>query len=142
MITAFDLLVRTETELWNVVHRDLRRSGAEGLGSLQALRVLHRADGLGRVRDLCDELAITTGAASKLADRLAEAGLVRRAPHPQDRRSSVLVLTEAGERARADGEERARAVIDRVITPEDGAALTAVLDRVRTRLAETEEGTR
>jgi hypothetical protein len=54
----------------------------------------------------------------------------------------VLVLTEAGERARADGEERARAVIDRVITPEDGAALTAVLDRVRTRLAETEEGTR
>jgi DNA-binding MarR family transcriptional regulator len=142
MITAFDLLVRTETELWNVVHRDLRRSGAEGLGSLQALRVLHRADGLGRVRDLCDELAITTGAASTLADRLAEAGLVRRAPHPQDRRSSVLVLTEAGERARADGEERARAVIDRVITPEDGAALTAVLDRVRTRLAETEEGTR
>jgi DNA-binding MarR family transcriptional regulator len=142
MITAFDLLVRTETELWNVVHRDLRRSGAEGLGSLQALRVLHRADGLGRVRDLCDELAITTGAASTLAARLAEAGLVRRAPHPQDRRSSVLVLTEAGERARADGEERARAVIDRVITPEDGAALTAVLDRVRTRLAETEEGTR
>lgn len=142
MITAFDLLVRTETELWNVVHRDLRRNGAEGLGSLQALRVLHRADGLGRVRDLCDELAITTGAASKLADRLAEAGLVRRAPHPQDRRSSVLVLTEAGERARADGEERARAVIDRVITPEDSAALTAVLDRVRSRLAETEEGTR
>jgi DNA-binding MarR family transcriptional regulator len=142
MITAFDLLVRTETELWNVVHRDLRRSGAEGLGSLQALRVLHRADGLGRVRDSGDELAIPPGAASKRADRLAEAGLVRRAPHPQDRRSSVLVLTEAGERARADGEERARAVIDRVITPEDGAALTAVLDRVRTRLAETEEGTR
>lgn len=142
MIAAFDLLVRTETELWNAVHRDLRRSGAEGLGSLQALRVLHRADGLGRVRDLCDELAITTGAASKLADRLAEAGLVRRAPHPKDRRSSVLVLTEEGECARADGEARARAVIDRVITPEDGAALTAVLDRVRTRLSETEEGTR
>lgn len=137
MMEAFDALVRTETELWNVVEAELRSAGGVGLGTLQALRVLHSREGWGRVRDLCDELAITTGAASKLADRLERAGLIARAPHPEDRRSSVLQLTPAGESARATGEEHAHAAIVRLIDPEDAAALTVVLQRVsvRTRAA-------
>ncbi|MFE5777589.1 MarR family winged helix-turn-helix transcriptional regulator [Brachybacterium sp. NPDC056505] len=138
MMDAFDALVRTETELWNLVESDLRDAGPAGLGTLQSLRVLHRREGRGRVRDLCDELAITTGAASKLADRLEGAGLIARAPHPEDRRSSVLQLTPEGEDVRARGEERARALIGQVIEPEDAAALEAVLKRIRTRISEAE----
>lgn len=134
MMEAFDALVRTETELWNVVEADLRSAGAVGLGTLQALRVLHSAEGRGRVRDLCDELAITTGAASKLADRLERAGLISRTPHPEDRRSSVLQLTLEGESARATGEEHARAAIVQLIEPEDAAALTVVLERISVRM--------
>lgn len=138
MMDAFDALVRTETELWNLVESDLRDAGAAGLGTLQSLRVLHGREGRGRVRDLCDELAITTGAASKLADRLERAGLIARVPHPEDRRSSVLQLTPEGEDVRATSEERARALIGQVIGPEDAASLTAVLERIRTRINEAE----
>ncbi|MGP5364930.1 MarR family winged helix-turn-helix transcriptional regulator [Brachybacterium tyrofermentans] len=138
MMDAFDALVRTETELWNLVESDLRDAGAVGLGTLQALRVLRSREGRGRVRDLCDDLAITNGAASKLADRLESAGLIARVPHPQDRRSSVLPLTPKGEDVRAMGEERTRALIGGVIEPEDAAALTVVLERIRTRISELE----
>ncbi|WP_227873202.1 MarR family winged helix-turn-helix transcriptional regulator [Brachybacterium ginsengisoli] len=138
MMEAFDALVRTETELWNLVESDLRDAGAAGLGTLQSLRVLHRREGRGRVRDLCDELAITTGAASKLTDRLEGAGLIARAPHPEDRRSSLLQLTPEGEDVRVTGEERARALIGQVIEPEDAASLEAVLERIRTRISEAE----
>lgn len=134
MIEAFDALVRTETELWNFVEADLRSAGGVGLGALQALRVLHSREGRGRVRDLCDGLAITTGAASKLADRLERAGLISRTPHPEDRRSSVLQLTPEGESARATGEEHVQAAIVQLIAPEDAVALTVALGRISARM--------
>src|SRR5690606_24995881 len=138
MMRAFDALVRTETDLWNLVESELRQAGAAGLGTLQALRALHGREGRGRVRDLCDELAITTGAASKLADRLEHAGLIARVRHPEDRRSSVLRLTPRGEEERATGEERARALVRQVIDPDDASLLIAVLERIRTRISDAD----
>ena len=101
----FDKLVRFETALWNHVERELGREGQVGLGTLMALRVLHRYDGAGRVHDLSRELALTIGASSKLVDRLERDGLATRRPHPTDRRSSLLTLTASGEETRAAGEE-------------------------------------
>src|SRR5262245_47217898 len=51
-----------------------------------------------RVYDIANELGITTGGTSKLVDRIEASGYCRRRPNPDDRRSSLLELTEEGRR--------------------------------------------
>ncbi|HWM16060.1 MAG TPA: MarR family transcriptional regulator, partial [Microbacterium sp.] len=97
----FERVVRLETTLWDLVERSLSSEGEAGLGTFFALQILHRHDGAGRVQDLSRELSITIGAASKVVDRLERAGLAVRRPHPDDRRSSWVSLTDEGEHARA-----------------------------------------
>ena len=132
----FDHLVRFETDFWNAIERQLADNGQVGLGTLQALRVLAGHDGTGRVHELSEELSITIGAASKVVDRLERDGLATRRPHPEDRRSSLVSLTTAGERARGDGERVARDLITRVMDDsEDIAPVLAALRQLAERLA-------
>jgi MarR family multiple antibiotic resistance transcriptional regulator len=131
----FDTLVRFETALWNTIERELLHSGQVGLGTLTALRVLHRHNGSGRVQDLSRELALTIGAASKLADRLERDGLAVRRPHPTDRRSSLVSLTETGEGARAGGEEVLGLALAQVLGGDaDAATATSAIQRLQLRL--------
>lgn len=44
-----------------------------------------------------DELGLTAASMTALVDGLEREGMLRREPHPTDRRSTVLVLTTAGE---------------------------------------------
>jgi MarR family transcriptional regulator, organic hydroperoxide resistance regulator len=55
-----------------------------------------------RVYDIANELGITTGGTSKLVDRIEASGYCRRLPNPDDRRSSLLELTEEGRRMLAE----------------------------------------
>jgi DNA-binding MarR family transcriptional regulator len=48
--------------------------------------------------DLARHLRISTASTTKLVDRLAEAGHVVRVPHPSDRRSRLLALTDHSRR--------------------------------------------
>jgi DNA-binding MarR family transcriptional regulator len=131
----FDTLVRFETALWNTIERELLQTGQVGLGTLTALRVLHRHNGSGRVQDLSRELSLTIGAASKLADRLERDGLAVRRPHPTDRRSSLLSLTETGEGARVGGEEVLGLVLAQVLDGDaDAATATSAIQRLQLRL--------
>jgi DNA-binding MarR family transcriptional regulator len=95
-IRLFDALVRLETDLWNAVDRDLLAAGSPGIAHLQALRIVAADAGHCRVHELREGLGISGGAASKLTDRLAASGLVARTVNPEDRRSSFIVLTDAG----------------------------------------------
>lgn len=52
-------------------------------------------------RAISDRLGWTTGGVTALIDRLESAGYVRRAPHPTDRRSVLIHLTDRGRRATA-----------------------------------------
>jgi MarR family multiple antibiotic resistance transcriptional regulator len=131
----FDQLVRFETDFWNAIERQLTHNDHVGLATLQALRVLDRHDGRGRVHELSDELSITIGAASKLVDRLERDGLATRRAHPEDRRSSLISLTAAGQRARRNGEGLAQSFISRVFDQSpDVGPLTEALRRLQTRL--------
>lgn len=132
---AFDRLVRTETVLWNLLEGRLLTEGRAGLGTLQALRVLKHHDGRGRVEDLRRELSITNGATSKLVDRMQRAGLVSRTAHPDDRRSSLIVLTDSGEAEAAAGAALTRSFIEQVISEEDAAALVPLLARIERHAA-------
>lgn len=59
---------------------------------LDALEHLEAAGSLTQ-RELGERLSLTSGAVTMLADRLEAAGLVRRRPHPSDRRYVVLELS-------------------------------------------------
>lgn len=131
----FEMLVRYETDLWNSVQRDLTHQGLEGPGTLLALRVISRHAGAARVQELSQDLGITIGAASKLADRLERDGLARRSRHPHDRRSSVLALTAKGRRSQGSAETAAEALLARLVgSSDDVDRLTKALGDLQARL--------
>ena len=61
------------------------------------LAIKARGTGATAMKDLAEELLLTHHAAVQLVDRLAKAGLARRRPAPQDRRSVMLELSPKGE---------------------------------------------
>jgi len=133
----FDALVRYEVDLWAAVDDDLRQRGLISAAQLQALDVLSDRAGTGRVQDVSGGIGITVGAASKLVDRLERDGLVERRPNPSDRRSSLVVLTDAGEVAfRAAAQARA-ALLDTVLEPEAVRVALIALKSLQARLDQT-----
>jgi MarR family transcriptional regulator, organic hydroperoxide resistance regulator len=90
-------VVRFEIELWNAVEARLKAELDLPLTHYEPMTVMDRIEGC-RVYDIASELMITTGGASKLVDRIEESGFCRRRPNPNDRRSSLVVLTPAGRR--------------------------------------------
>ena len=68
---------------WHDVLATLRRSGPD-----------HRL----RPTDLTNATMLTSSGTTKRLDRLEHAGLVTRGPDPQDRRGTLITLTEAGHR--------------------------------------------
>lgn len=67
-----------------------------GLASLRALQALQRL-GPSLVTELGADLDLVPSSASRLSDRLAEAGLITRGVAPHNRRATVLELTDAGQ---------------------------------------------
>lgn len=75
-----------------------------GLAPLRALQALDRL-GPSLVTELGDELGMLPSTASRLSDRLADAGYITRRVAPTNRRATLLELTESG-----------HAVLDELIT--------------------------
>ena len=130
----FDVLVRYEVSLWNAVDDALKREGDLSAAHLQALDVVHRFAGAGRVQDVSSQIGITVGAASKTVDRLEKDGLVERRPNPADRRSSVIVLTDTGASAYRGGVSIRARVFENVLEPEAVKTATEALMALQSRL--------
>jgi DNA-binding MarR family transcriptional regulator len=86
---------------WSVA-RQLRRTTMESLtewdvspSQARALRVLARQDGA-RLSELAERLHIAARSATEVVDGLEAKGLVARRPDPQDRRATLVALTEPG----------------------------------------------
>ena len=74
---------------------------------------------------------------SGMVDRLVRAGYVTREPHPEDRRSVCVFITDAGREIVDQSHLIAQRVHDEVfadLTPEDEATLVALLDKVLGRI--------
>jgi MarR family transcriptional regulator, organic hydroperoxide resistance regulator len=97
----FNDLIRFEIELWNAVDARLRSEFNLPLTHFEPMSVIGRLPRC-RVYDIATELGITTGGTSKLIDRIEASGYCRRLPNPDDRRSSLLELTPAGQRILAE----------------------------------------
>jgi DNA-binding MarR family transcriptional regulator len=74
-----------------------------GLAPLRALQSLERL-GPSLVTELGDDLGLLSSTASRLSDRLTEAGYITRRVSPTNRRATLLELTDAG-----------RAVLDELV---------------------------
>lgn len=66
-----------------------------GLAPLRALQALQRL-GPSQVTELGRALDLVPSSASRLSDRLADAGLISRRVAPHNRRATILELTKAG----------------------------------------------
>ena len=104
---------------------------------------LHREDSQSSDYTLTNEvsawLEVTPRNVTKLVDALEAEGLVAREPHPQDRRATVLRLTEEGRRvcqesARADHGAAARLYAR--LTPAERGQLAPIIGKLLAALRE------
>lgn len=138
----FRELSRFETELWSAVDAALRAEHGLPLSRFEPMQVIARA-GRCRVYDICSNLSLTTGGASKLIDTIESSGHCRRKPNPDDRRSSLIELTPAGKRL----VDRATVTFERTLGDRLGGALaprsleqfTASIRMLRAAAAAAEE---
>lgn len=127
-------------ELLHLVSRRLRHGYVHRLvplglnpGQARALRVLGEAGRPLRMVQLADELRIVPRSLTPVVDALEEAGLVRREVDPANRRSTLVVITDAGramaERAR-DARREAGEGLFAVLSPEQRDQLRDLLGAV------------
>ena len=103
------------------VGRDLAAATALPLGAYNVLRLLHEAPGCRlRLGELARGVFLTRSGATRLAERLERAGLLRREGHAQDRRGSCAILTDRGR----DKLRQARAVFERAVAEQFGSRLS------------------
>ncbi len=86
---------------------------------------------------ISDELGVTRRNVTALVDALEEEGLVRRKPHPTDRRATVIELTEQGfetTNSMYEGHRTAVAELFSGLSEEDQGELTRLLGSLREAL--------
>jgi DNA-binding MarR family transcriptional regulator len=66
------------------------------LARFDLLSQLERAPNGLTMTEISRQMMVSNGATTSLVDRLAEDGLLQRAPHPSDRRTTIISLTELG----------------------------------------------
>ncbi len=104
------------------------------LADNEALLNLSAEGSLLRMSEIARRLILSRGGTTKVIDRLEEMGLVERRPDPEDRRATIVAITDAGRQSMAE----ARKVIDSIleemwaehITDEEAELLVEIMDRV------------
>jgi DNA-binding MarR family transcriptional regulator len=118
-----------------VLDQDRKLAVSEALGlSFARVRALRQlVEQALTLRALAQRLAADPPYVTLMVDDLEERGLVRRKPHPDDRRAKLVELTAAGRRAAS----RADAILDEPpsamseLPAKDLAALLRALERVQ-----------
>lgn len=125
--------------LWDRIERQLQ----QGTGLPHAyyeilVRLSEAPDGVLRMSTLATSSTSSRSRLSHAVTRMEEAGLVRRRPHPTDKRGQLAELTEAGWdqlRAAAPGHvEEVRSSLFDLLTPEEQAVLRTISDKLAAHL--------
>ena len=132
-LDLFTTLARTGLFL-EALQRECLSDHALTFTEFSVIRLLQRSPSKHNTPSaLAREIVCTTGAMTKLIDRLQRNGLVDRAPDPADRRGVLIRLTSNGNRTanRASASYRAgrQRVLDRV-PAEDAHRIQASLERL------------
>ena len=89
---AFDML-RVASLLSDEIDGELQEASGWGLSEALVILQIIFAGGRLRMADLADTLVVTRGGATKIVDRLVDAGLLRRVPSQEDRRVVFAEVT-------------------------------------------------
>lgn len=108
VLTASRLLVAVSARSLNEVEESLT------LPQFRALVVLASRGPL-RLTHLAEHLAVNPSTAMRMAERLAASGMIDRAPNPENRRESILTLTDTGRRVVEQVTGRRRAEIAAIV---------------------------
>ena len=135
-IRTFGLLLEAHQQVTRALDAELQRTDGISLQTFEVLlRISRSPDGQLTMSELAGEVALSTGGVTRLADRLAEDGLVERRACPTDRRRVHLVLTEAGRAVLAGAMEHHLTALDEHlgsrIDPADLPSLERALDTLR-----------
>ena len=81
------------------------RHGFDGRGSQSRILTILKKDGPITQRQLTEQLGIQPGSASEVLGKLEAAGLILRTPSEEDRRTTTVLLTEAGQAKAGNAQE-------------------------------------
>jgi DNA-binding MarR family transcriptional regulator len=96
-LQAWRALLRAQATLADQLEHELVEAAGLPLAWYEVLLVLDQApEGALRLQQLLSTVLMTKSGVSRLVDRMEEAGLVRRAGCPSDRRGAFAVITDAG----------------------------------------------
>jgi DNA-binding MarR family transcriptional regulator len=96
-ITLWGLFLEVHAGIGRRLHTELRAAVGLPDAWLDVLLRIARTPGQAvRMTDLANMVLFSSGGFTKLADRMEQAGLIRREPCPDDRRAVLAVLTEEG----------------------------------------------
>jgi DNA-binding MarR family transcriptional regulator len=122
------------------VARQMRETSQETLApwditpaQFRALRVLRR-HGIMRLSELSDRLKIAARSTTEVIDALQARDLTGRRPDPDDRRATLVELTEHGMQVLSDIRDARGSESERIfgrLSPADQAALAAILRKLR-----------
>lgn len=134
-VRDFGLLIKSATRLEQRIDAGLRRECGISHTMLEVLIRLCRKPGEEvSQRQLADDLTLTSGGTTRLVDRMEEAGLVRRAPSPGDRRVTLVTPTAEGRTVFLRGTAIHARVVEeflvKPLTPDDYARLTSALSEI------------
>ena len=131
---AWAAFLRAHSVLIGRLEGELAQEEALPLTWFDVLIQLHKAGGSLRMGQLADRLVLSRSGITRLIDRMAAEGLVKRRACPTDRRVSFAVLTDKGaERLDAATPVHARGIREhfaRHLTRQEAAQLAVLLDKV------------
>lgn len=135
-VRTFGLLLEAHSRLTRLLDAELQRSDGISLQTFEVLlRISRSPTGVMTMTELADQVALSAGGVTRLADRLSLDGLVERRACPGDRRRVHLALTPKGAGVLQDAlvhhvDALGDHVTDR-IDPKDLAGFERVLDVLR-----------
>ncbi|MFN8126635.1 MAG: MarR family transcriptional regulator [Candidatus Nanopelagicales bacterium] len=134
-MAAVTALMRAQQIMQARVDAELRPLGMTFARYEVLMLLLFSASGRLPMRVIGDRLQVHPTSVTNAVDRLEAASMVRRTPHPDDRRAVLVELTEPGREVAHEATRRLNArVFTEVGVSEDHLrALTAALEELRTR---------
>jgi DNA-binding MarR family transcriptional regulator len=132
-------LVRAGTAALQELDRCVEANFGIGQPAATTLAVLDGAGGPLTPSQISERMLVASASTTATLDLLERRGWVRRMPNPEDRRSTLVEITDAG-RAIADRLLAGVRILERDVldqlSPRERSQLLALLDKLLTRLAE------
>ena len=134
MTKRYDSLDYNNKLIWNFrdIGHTLRKS-FEGKGSQKRILIMLHENGKIAQNELTAALGIKPGSASEVLAKLESAGLIIRRPNEKDRRTTDLILTEAGQEEAQKAAEMREKRHDRMFscfTDEEKKELLLLLEKL------------